>query len=286
MKRFAFALALASVMLPAAAGHGASRVSEQRARTVASKFAAAVGMTWGTPTRSELHKDVNAERRQELMLDFGDSASVGIDPTRGVVSSAVDYAAVTALNSRPAPAKLDKAAAVARAKKVMEAARLEGTLPLEPPTAWLKREERAASYYVWWRPTYRHIPYDSVAVQVNISAADGRLITLSTGLDVVPPRSTKVTVSKESAVRSSTEWAKRFDASFRASTTKAEVRIVTANSYWTFYKLGRRVSPDSRVAWVVEVIDGGRHLIFWIDAANGDLLGGTQSQGGPGAGTA
>jgi hypothetical protein len=284
MKRLVLAVMLAQAMLLVAAGSGAARLSEPQAKSIAAEFAKAVGMTWGTPTRVELHKDVNAQRKQELELEFGDPTStrraiIGIDPARGVVSSAGDFAAVAAVNTRPTPVKLDEAAAVARARKVMEAAGLEGILPLEPPTAWLKREGRAASYYVLWRPTYRHIPYDSVAVQVNISAVDGRLISMSTGLDVVPPRSTKVTVSKESAIKSATGWAKRFDASFRPSTTKADLRIVTANSYWWHYKLGPEVTPDSRVAWVVELTGAGRQLIFWIDAADSDLLGGTQSLG-------
>jgi hypothetical protein len=258
---------------------GSSDVTQPAERAAA--FAAQVGMPWGEPTGSEVRDNANDARKAEVVVNYHDFASIGVDPNRGVITSAVDYAAVTEHAASPAEAKLDNAAALSRAQEIVKAAGLEGVLDWEKPTVKLQESSPGVfRYTVTWRPTYKGIPYDLVGAAVMLSAVDGRMLALSTALDVTPPASVEVLVPKDTAVQSAVELVSKADARFVLEEETAELRVVIPNSYWSRYGLGENVSTDlSRVAWVVDLRGKGRSLVFWVDAADGNLLGGTESKG-------
>jgi hypothetical protein len=124
------------------------------------------------------------------------------------------------------------------------------------------------------------IPFNRGGVGVMLSAADGRLLALSSGLDIAPPESVTVSVPEESATAAAITYASHLDSSSQPAETQAELRIVVPNSYWARRGLGEEIAePGSRVAWVVELREAeGHYRIFWIDAADARLLGGTQSK--------
>ena len=127
---------------------------------------------------------------------------------------------------------------------------------------------------------YQGISYEN-GVVVCITAEDGKLIYLSAGLDAPAPASTAVTVDENAAKTSALAYANQLaPAAAGAATSMAKLVIVLPNSYWTGKGLGAREdSTVAHVAWVVTESISGNDLIFWIDAADGRLLGGTQSLG-------
>lgn len=254
-------------------------VSAQQATSIAAKFAQALDIPWGDTTSVSLRENVSQSRLAEWKVSFHDFATVGVDPNRGVVLSAVDYSAVTEHEEAKEPPKLDKASALARASHILSLAGLGRVAELEAPTIALQECSTGVyRFVVYWREQYRGIPFDDNAVGVMLSAADGRFLALSAGLDIPPPESTTVSVSEQAARDAALDFACQLDSSFQPAEIEAELRIVVPNSYWARRGLGEEIAqPGSRVAWVVKLHDAeGHDRTFWIDTAHGRLLGGTQ----------
>ena len=64
----------------------------------------------------------------------------------------------------------------------------------------------------------------------------------------------------------------------------AELKVVHPNDYWTKHPLTHlRYDSPTRLAWAVTLTQGqaghGYEMIVWVDATDGEVLGGTQSSG-------
>ncbi len=282
MKRNAVLLAAAGLGLwLASLSPGLSEVvSAERATSRAAEFAQALDLPWGEGTTAVLRENVNQARLAEWEVSFHDFATVGVDPKRGIVLSAVDYSAVTEHEELKQPPALEEQAALARAADIIGLAGLKDVAELEEPTVLLHElSPDVYRYIVLWRVLHRGIPFEDARVQVTLSAWDGRLLVLSSGLDIPAPESVGVSVSEEAAVGAALDFAWQLEPQLTPSETETELRIVVPNAYWTRSGLGRAVTDSgSRLARVVAVRDAnGRERVFWIDAATGALLGGSES---------
>ncbi len=279
---------LAALGAPAARGE---TVAEKDALAIAGDFATAVGMTWGEPTEVVLKQDAGHNRDREWHIGFHDFATIGVNPSKGFISSAVDYSVSRrdyALASEhplsQEQPQLDEETALARAGRILALAGLEDAVQLESPVLLLRQHSVAPDVYCYlcnWRLMYQGVPFDDGGVMLQLSPADGRLIVLSTGLDIPAPESVRAVVDRPTAETAAQGLCRSLDSRFRPAETEMELRIVVPNSYWADRGLGEEITEaGSRVAWVVKLREAGGHFrTFWIDAANGTLLGGTQSKG-------
>jgi hypothetical protein len=237
-------------------------------------------MPWGEGTTAALREDISQSRTAEWEVAFHDFATIGIDPSRGVVTSAVDYSAVAEHEAAKEPPVLDEQAAVACGTEIIRLAGLEGAATLEAPTVALQEcSPGVYRYTICWRMMHQGIPYDIGGVQVMLSAADGRLLVLSSGLDVPAPPRVSVATTETSAAAAAVDYALRAGSPFEPAEVDTELRIVLPNAYWSHWGLGpEALDAGSRAAWVTMVRDDrGRVRVFWIDAETGTLLGGSQS---------
>jgi len=254
------------------------------AATKAAAFAAALNMPWGEETQTVLHENVNPARKAEWVTTYGSFSSIGVDRRTGAIVSAVDYSAGMAHIAAQAPAKLDEAAATARAQDIITRAGLAAVANLGAPEVQLQQhahEPDAWRFAVKYPVQYQGIPYEYGCVTVLLAAEDGKMLALSSAIDVPVPASTTASVDEKTANESALGYASKLSPSAEPGTASAKLMIVVPNSYWVSSGLG--ASEDATIArtvWVVTVEQAGGQLIFWIDAADGRLLGGTQSRGG------
>jgi hypothetical protein len=256
-------------------------VSAEAAATRAAEFAALVGIPWGQPTSVTLAENVSECRLAEWQIDFHDFSSIGVDLRTGVVVSAVDYSAVQENALRQGSPELNEQEAMARASEIAACAGLAAAQQFDVPSITLQESSPGAyRFAIHWRRLFNRIPFQRDGTSVLLGASDGRFLALSAGLDTPPPTGTEVHVGKEAAQAAAVDCASRLGVYFEALDVEAELMIVMPNSYWSRWGLGDEVTTGrSRVAWVVSVTDQkGRDRIFWIDADDGALLGGTQSK--------
>jgi len=251
------------------------------AMSKATAFAAALAMPWGEDTQAALREDVNAARKAEWRVTFGTFASVGVDPRTGRITSAADYSGGLAHAMAKAPPNLDNAAALAHATEILKLAGLADAAQWGSPDVALQEEAPGVwRFAVKFPCQYQGIPYRYGCATVLLAAEDGKLLVLSTALDLPIPASTAVLVKEEAASESALTYASKVSSSPEAGTASAKLMIVTPNSYWVSKGLGATEdSTIARTAWVVTVEQAGRQFMFWMDAADGRLLGGTQSKG-------
>ncbi len=249
------------------------------AATKAAAFATAQNMPWGDDIQTVLRQNVNAARKAEWVTTYGNLASVGVDQRTGAVVCAVDFSEVTAHVTAKAPAKLDQAAALTRAQDIVTRAGLTSVANLGTPDVQLQQADPDAWRFAIKYPLlYQGLPYEYGCVTVMLAAEDGKLLALSSAIDVPVPASTAATVDQNAATTSAVGYAAKVAPAMASPQTSAKLMIVAPNSYWNAWGLGAKEDGTvARTAWVVTAKQNGGELIFWIDAADGLLLGGTQS---------
>jgi hypothetical protein len=139
----------------------------------------------------------------------------------------------------------------------------------------------------WERRTSSGIPFYDDALTVYLKAASGQPTSGYASWSSRMPESMEVKVSKEQAQALALRFASKRGPLLKKPTFTAELKIVHPNGHWTSRPV-RSIRYDSptRLAWVVEMERrSGRTLrtIFWIDAADGSLLGGAEPVIGPAA---
>ncbi len=251
------------------------------AATKAAAFATALNLPWGDETQTVLRQNVNQARKAEWVTTYGSFSSIGVDQRTGAVVSAVDYSEVMAHTAAQAPAKLDQAAAIARAQDIITRAGLITAANLGTPEVKLQQDSQGVwRFAVKYPCVYQGIPYEYGCVTVLVAAEDGKLLALSSAINVPVPASTTATVDEKTATTSALGYAAKLTPDTSSATASAKLMIVAPNSYWNAWGLGAKEdSTVARTAWVVTATQNGAQLIFWIDAADGRLLGGTQSMG-------
>lgn len=256
----------------------AEAATAEAATARAADFATGLTMPWAESTEAVLRENINPARKAEWVVKCGAFSSVGVDPRTGRITSAVDYSAALTHALTPAPVKLDKAAAVARATDILTRAGLLQAVDAKAPEVRFHESDPGA-----WRLSvkfpcvYQGIPYQYGGATVLLGANDGAFLALSSAVDVAPPADTTVTVDEKAAADSALALSARVSASDEPVTASATLMIVVPNSFWITAGVGAKEDGTvARTAWVVTVSKGERLLVFWIDAADGRVLGGTR----------
>jgi len=247
----------------------------------ATAFAERVGMPWGEELTVEVvppHDEVG----EELLVKYFDFAYVAFDVAQDCIAGAHDSSASVEFAAQPTVVNLTEDEALARATEVAEAM----DLFREPVALYRVRltpvSEQTQEWVVMWVRTVEGIPYDHDYARLALDPSNGRLMYVGQSFRSAPPESIEVKVAQEAAVAAAREHARalRFEEIGDMPPT-AELKVVQPNNYWgPGEQIGDRYMAPSRVAWSVAIRvpygpEGGyTYKVLWIDAADGELLGG------------
>jgi hypothetical protein len=238
-------------------------------------------MPWG----EELTVEVVPPRMdlgELLYVRYFNSASVAFDVAQDCIAAAQDSSACVEFAAQPTIVNLTEDEALARATEIAEAM----DLFREPVALYRVRltpvSEQTQEWVIMWVRTVDEIPYDQDYARLALDPSNGRLMGVGQSFRSAPPESTEVEVTQEAAVAAAREHARALG--FREVADMpptAELKVVQPNNYWgpgEQIRLG--YMAPSRVAWSVAITvpygpEGGyTEKVLWIDAADGDLLGG------------
>jgi len=256
--------------------------SAEDAKRRAAAFAQALWLPWDGPAEVTLRKDVTPTRPAEWLVACPGQASLGLDPRTGAVLSAVAYANDPRYGASPLQTK---EMAIPRASAMLVRAGLSDKATYAMPQAEFRPVDPGGPrWFVRFPLQYHGIVYEDGGVTVEFTPGQGKLASLAAGLDVLVPRDTTVKIAKDSALQSARTFVSKVGAQHAVPLKlSAALRIVVPNSHWAPRGLGAQESrAASRVAWVVtaqarpaqEAVS--REYAFWIDAADGRLLGGSE----------
>ncbi len=205
---------------------------------------------------------------------FDPSGTVQVDAETGQVLAFQVSSSTTARRGRRTISQgqvVDTATKVAEAMGRPEDAVLESALRSSYENDWS---------VTWRRRTPDGIPFYDDELTVHLGSASGQPTGAHMRWSGRMPESMEVRVSKEQAEALALRFATKRGPLLRKPTFTAELRIVHPNGHWTKDSLrGVRYDDPTRLAWVVEVLREPAQvsrMIFWIDAANGSLLGGSE----------
>ncbi|UCG88149.1 MAG: hypothetical protein JSW71_06295 [Gemmatimonadota bacterium] len=283
-----FLLVIAGLLMLWARLPAVGAINAQTAVQETSAFAEAVGMPFGegVETVMEAAEGPYGDRWTVKYFDFSE---VTVDAADGSVVTAINRAAVEEFMAQPTTVAITEAAAVASASEI---AKLMG-LPFDSAELYdVELNEFAADelyqWHVRWVRTADGIPYESDMAIVMLDPNSGQFLGAGKAFWSSAPESVEVRVKESQALGIAREHAQRLGIQEADVPPSVELRIVQPNNYWG---PGEVVAPKygspSRAAWVVNLRSpsslGGEGAaadkVFWIDAANGELLGGTQSMG-------
>jgi hypothetical protein len=251
------------------------------AKQRATAFAERVGMPWG----EELTVEVVPPRwdlGELLYVKYFDFASVAFDVAQDCIANAQDSSACVEFAAQPTIINLTEDEALARATEVAEAM----DLFREPVALYRVRltpvSEQTQEWVIMWVRSVDEIPYDQDYARGALEPSNGRLMGVGQSFRSAPPESTEVKVAQEAAVAAAREHARALGfEEIRDMPPTAELKVVQPNNYWGPGEEIRLVyMAPSRVAWSVAIgvpygPEGGyTYKVLWIDAADGELLGG------------
>lgn len=272
------ALLLAAITACAAAS--APLESEEAAKQAAKRFAETLGWeSYGEPTEAKLREGVSAAQATHWRIEFSDDAIMRFDRDTGEVYTATALAEFASLDTaEPVEVIVDEQSARQAAESLLDRIGRPSDVVFDksyqPPDT---REWRFR-----WARTYEGIPYLYDSLHVRVSPVTGRVIGYGRQLISAPPTSAEVRVTEEDAISAARNAAASLGIPESViAVATASLKVVQPNNYWGPGPTieGWRVGGPSRVAWVVDLGDGGELKQFWIDAADASLLGGMQMKG-------
>jgi len=137
-----------------------------------------------------------------------------------------------------------------------------------------------------WRVTFKRMyngyPYSNDGALVTLNPSDGSLVGFGYHFKSPKPLSTDVKVDKAAAV----ECARTYMAEMGygiGMPTFAELLIVQPDDYWEYIDTGDMAEPQdiAQLAWVLRFNAPWDVTEVWVDAENGNILGGSRSKSMP-----
>jgi len=264
------------VGLGSLAANGATATTEREAAAIASAFARAMGWDYGPPSQTKLAELPTGERVWEV--EFSGEAGVQVGQETGRIRIVVDKSQLRDVQEvrRDAPAKLTELEARTAGERILDVVGRPTDIVFE----CVENDRINKEWRVRWKRTFQGIPYISDGVLVVLSPIDGELLAFGDKRISAPPEAAEVNLSPETAIQAARETAAALEMPGAISAAASvQLYVVQPDSYWGPGPLSDRLSDGapSRVAWVVRLGDRGQKH-FWIDAADGTLLGGAQAR--------
>jgi len=255
-------------------------ITELQAEDKAARLADALGWSYGPPSGARLEPEPSSwPHPPRYRVDFSKAAEICVYAETGEIQGGVDDT-VAALLSGPHPpeGKLGEREAREAAERVLDVWGRPADIRLE------KAFQRPDSkYWVFiWKRTFQDIPYVYDAMEIAVSPVAGKLVYFGRSFLSAPPPTAEAKVSEQEAIAAARDAAaKKGMADSAAASASARLMVVQPNDYWEAKPNLESWYPGapSRVAWVVRFTTGDGYREFWIDAADGRLLGGEASRG-------
>lgn len=148
---------------------------------------------------------------------------------------------------------------------------------------------RAISYsdesgYTKWELTYFRIYngflFDKDFIRVNLDICDGSLLSFGCNFDSPLPKMINAKVTQIQAVSYGKKYMHRLGLDL-GGLVEANLRIVQPDYSWEYWDISATPPEptESRLAWVLQFDSPGNGIILWVDAENGDVLGGAMALG-------
>ena len=130
-----------------------------------------------------------------------------------------------------------------------------------------------AIWYVRWLRSWKGVPFLDQVATVSVSADDGTVLGLSLLYPTPPPVSTKVIVLRSSAEAKARSVAQNSGIG-KASLIGVRTEIVRPNLLWSKKHDFNPIHGPARTALVYALRKGDLEADVWIDALNGNVIGG------------
>ena len=203
-----------------------------------------------------------------------------VDATTGSVVSYSDYAALDVNGESPAGEATPKADAIRVSRSALNATGrdlsnlsfgyAQERQDSDPPKA------RSHKWLVYWGRAYRGIPYRRDGASVFLNAETGKVLSVSFASPSIDPPVTNENVTREQALRIAETQLNAVGLDVAAlPIVMAKKEIVPVNHFW---ESGRDFPPSlqTRVVWNCHYGIPLDTLEVWVDAATGDVVGGTR----------
>jgi hypothetical protein len=266
-------------------------VDATTAKQTAAAFAEAVDLPWAAD-QVETSEKLDAGRygdRHHFVLKYFGFTEIAVDATDGAIVNVQNRSAVTQFLAEPTRVKLTEEEALARADQIAQAMAISvGDTAFRDVKL---NEFTADEHYMWqvrWHRMCANIPYDSDGAIVMLDPETGNLLGAGKAFWARPPASTEVKIDSDEALSIARQQAAALALQETDLPPSVELRVVQPNNYWDLAEpVEIPHTGFSRVAWVVTFSvpsalggpDAVAHTVFWIDAADGRLLGGARSGG-------
>jgi len=137
-------------------------------------------------------------------------------------------------------------------------------------------------WYVRFRRVYDGYPYYFSGILVILNPEDASLIGFGCNLSALKPLSTDVKVDKAAAVECARTYMAEMGYDISVPTF-AELLIVQPDDYWEYIGTGDIAEPQdiAQLAWVLRFNAPWDVTEVWVDAENGNVLGGSRSKSMP-----
>ena len=280
-------LALWLVASATGARASAAEISEQQALDAAAGAASALGIPFGDGATSTFKG--GGFMPPEWEVRFHSFSSIRIAAETGSVIGFVDHSALRESYSSARQTPLGESEAVAIAEGTLSAmGRPQGLVfrdatlkaPVDDIPAWICE----------WDQIWQGIPYyrgGPEGASVWVTGATGKVVSASIYPPLPAPESATVKVTQPEAIAIASDLARTPPPVFRNPQTTADLKIVQPNYQWSESGMADvRYDDPTRIAWVVTLKDTdeegrtARAAEFWVDAADGSVVGGAMSGGG------
>jgi hypothetical protein len=276
-----------AIVVTASSGAAATVMSADQAVSIAEDLAHELNLPLkGAPKTELLDPNEHFLTPPSWDIRFDSPGRFQVDATTGqMLAFQVSPAAIRKTRARKRA--ISQGQAVEVATKTAEAMGLPADAVLKDAALMSVAGPADVWSITWERRTSSGILFYDDALTVYLQAASGQPTSGYASWSSRMPESMEVKVSEEQAEALALRFASKRGPLLKKPTFTAELRIVHPNGHWTSRPVrSMRYDSPTRLAWVVEMERrSGRTLrtIFWIDAADGSLLGGAEPVIGPAA---
>jgi len=251
--------------------------SEQAATDMGDVFAQAMNWQYGRPSKAII-KEV-AGYGALWRVEFSGAALVNIDPATGQIIMAADLSQNALLYSNPGPVedKIGETKARETAERVLDVV----GRPIDARFLSSDKSQDNREWRFLWVRTFFDIAYRDDMIMVKISSINGKLLGYGRSFVSAPPPSVEVKLTADDAMAAARNIMLSLTISeSEIGTANTKLQVIQPNNYWGPGNAIEDWGKDgpSRVAWIVMTNQNKSLKEFWIDAENGNLLGGTQTK--------
>jgi len=258
----------------------ARKITADQAKLMVKKVLSEVGIT-GTPATPELVNE-KGSKKDSWLLKVEQDANIQVDADTGELTSLTNFALLNKLDEE----RNGKEKIIPKEKAYQFRNQIIKGLDLRIKGKELEMkletnggiEHQAYWSTVWQRETDGY-PYLDDYIMLDIDAFHGQVVGYEKAFHSDEPASTKVLVSEAKARTNAGKFIgdKLTNRDIKLSPDKGSLMIVRPTYYWTDHPI-LNTPPTTRLAWILKLATEYGHGTIWVDAQDGAILGGGETQ--------